>query len=170
MAGVSLLLDCPVPAAVVSNARSSRLGEPIVTLITYVIDWLRRLGLQFSTDLPRVATYTRELPVSLTRMYENAIDGEHLPWLHRDSFSSLEILDSGPWSGELTLESDGTFTYTPPAAYTGPDSFAYTITDGNGDSDANRFANAYRHIGRFHQHSAAHRQRRACIHEAGHQL
>jgi nitrite reductase/ring-hydroxylating ferredoxin subunit len=30
-------------------------------------------------------------------MYENAIDGEHLPWLHRDSFSSLEILDRGSW-------------------------------------------------------------------------
>ena len=30
-------------------------------------------------------------------MYENAIDGEHLPWLHRTSFSHLEIIDKGSW-------------------------------------------------------------------------
>ena len=47
--------------------------------------------------MPHVATYTRELPISLTRMYENAIDGEHLPWLHNTSFSHLKILDSGYW-------------------------------------------------------------------------
>jgi nitrite reductase/ring-hydroxylating ferredoxin subunit len=50
-----------------------------------------------STSLPHIASYTRELPISLTRMYENAIDGEHLPWLHSESFSHLEILDQGDW-------------------------------------------------------------------------
>ncbi len=30
-------------------------------------------------------------------MYENAIDGEHLPWLHSTSFARLEILDKGDW-------------------------------------------------------------------------
>jgi nitrite reductase/ring-hydroxylating ferredoxin subunit len=50
-----------------------------------------------SLSLPHVASYTRELPISLTRMYENAIDGEHLPWLHRTSFSHLEIIDKGNW-------------------------------------------------------------------------
>ena len=50
-----------------------------------------------SLSLPHVASYTRELPISLTRMYENAIDGEHLPWLHRTSFSHLEIIDKGSW-------------------------------------------------------------------------
>lgn len=50
-----------------------------------------------STSLPHVVSYTRELPVSLTRMYENAIDGEHLPWLHSTSFSHLEIIDKGDW-------------------------------------------------------------------------
>ncbi len=68
-----------------------------MTLLTFLVDWLRRLSLQFSNSLPRVATYTRELPVSLVRMYENAIDGEHLPWLHKDSFASLTILDKGAW-------------------------------------------------------------------------
>ena len=68
-----------------------------MTLLTYLIDWVRRLLPSFSQTVPHIATYTRELPVSLTRMYENAIDGEHLPWLHSSSFSHLEILEQGNW-------------------------------------------------------------------------
>lgn len=68
-----------------------------MTPLTYLVDWLRRLGIQFSNTLPHVATYTRELPVSLVRMYENAIDGEHLPWLHKDSFAALDIIEKGSW-------------------------------------------------------------------------
>ena len=68
-----------------------------MTLLTFLVDWFRRLGIQFSNNLPHVATYTRELPVSLVRMYENAIDGEHLPWLHKDSFAALTITEKGDW-------------------------------------------------------------------------
>jgi len=68
-----------------------------VTPLTFLVDWLRRLGIQFSNSLPHVATYTRELPVSLVRMYENAIDGEHLPWLHKDTFAALTIIEKGAW-------------------------------------------------------------------------
>ena len=35
----------------------------------------------------------------------------------------------------ISVGSGGAFTYTPPASLTGSDSFAYTITDNNGDSD-----------------------------------
>ena len=68
-----------------------------MTLLTYLIDWARRLTPSFNLALPHVATYTRELPVSMARMYENAIDAEHLPWLHRSSFSHLEIMQQGSW-------------------------------------------------------------------------
>ena len=47
--------------------------------------------------VPHVGTYRRELPVSLERLYENAIDWEHLPYLHRSSFSRIERIDSGDW-------------------------------------------------------------------------
>lgn len=47
--------------------------------------------------VPHVGTYTRSLPVSLQRLYENALDWEHLPWLHRSSFFSIERHDSGDW-------------------------------------------------------------------------
>jgi nitrite reductase/ring-hydroxylating ferredoxin subunit len=47
--------------------------------------------------VPHVGTYRRELPVSLERLYENAIDWEHLPYLHRSSFSRIERIESGDW-------------------------------------------------------------------------
>lgn len=47
--------------------------------------------------LPHVATYRRELPVSLERLYENAIDWEHLPYLHRSSFSKIDCDDAAEW-------------------------------------------------------------------------
>ena len=50
-----------------------------------------------SSQLPHVGTYRRVLPVSLVRMYENALDWEHLPHVHESSFKSIECLDAGPW-------------------------------------------------------------------------
>jgi len=47
--------------------------------------------------VPYVVTYRRELPVSLERLYENAIDWEHLPYLHRSSFSKIDCADAGEW-------------------------------------------------------------------------
>lgn len=80
-----------------------------MTIITYIIDLIRRSLFSFSNQPCHVATYTRELPISIERMYENAIDGEHLPHLHRDSFSELHILESGDWgwraTGNLTPKS-----------------------------------------------------------------
>src|SRR5438552_19143634 len=49
------------------------------------------------TTLPLVATYRRELPVTIERVYENAIDWEHLPYLHRTSFSRIDCIEAGPW-------------------------------------------------------------------------
>jgi nitrite reductase/ring-hydroxylating ferredoxin subunit len=47
--------------------------------------------------VPHAGTYRRELPVTLERLYENAIDWEHLPYLHRSSFSRIECIDAGDW-------------------------------------------------------------------------
>jgi alpha-tubulin suppressor-like RCC1 family protein len=40
------------------------------------------------------------------------------------------ILVSGPGNGTLTLNADGSFTYTPAANYAGTDSFTYKVNDG----------------------------------------
>jgi VCBS repeat-containing protein len=45
------------------------------------------------------------------------------------------VLVSGPAHGSLTLNADGSFTYTPDANYNGADSFSYTATDGSADSN-----------------------------------
>ena len=47
-----------------------------------------------SPPLTRVAVYRRTIAASLERVRENVHDWEHLPWLHRESFSSI---DSGAW-------------------------------------------------------------------------
>src|SRR4030095_14819285 len=36
--------------------------------------------------------------------------------------------------GSVTVNGDGTYTYTPAANYNGSDSFTYTVSDGNGGS------------------------------------
>jgi VCBS repeat-containing protein len=38
-----------------------------------------------------------------------------------------------PGHGTVTVNTDGSFIYTPTANYNGPDSFTYTLTDNNGD-------------------------------------
>src|SRR5205814_5784119 len=44
------------------------------------------------------------------------------------------VLVSSPAHGALTLNSDGSFSYTPAADYNGSDSFTYKANDGNLDS------------------------------------
>jgi nitrite reductase/ring-hydroxylating ferredoxin subunit len=47
--------------------------------------------------VPHAGTWRRELPVSVERLYENAIDWEHLPFVHRSSFARVECIEAGAW-------------------------------------------------------------------------
>ncbi|MGD7651632.1 MAG: Ig-like domain-containing protein, partial [Verrucomicrobiales bacterium] len=49
-----------------------------------------------------------------------------------DTLTAIEV--SAPANGTLVLNSDGSFTYTPDAAFTGTDSFTYKANDGAVDS------------------------------------
>jgi uncharacterized repeat protein (TIGR01451 family) len=51
-----------------------------------------------------------------------------------DGDTLTATLLSGPSNGSLTLNANGSFSYTPNADYYGPDSFTYTISDGHGGS------------------------------------
>jgi len=55
--------------------------------------------------LTLVATYYRTIHASLERIWENALDWEHLPWLHRKSFVAIQLLDQIPkgWRARVTL-------------------------------------------------------------------
>jgi nitrite reductase/ring-hydroxylating ferredoxin subunit len=57
--------------------------------------------------IPHVGTYRRVLPVSLERMYENALDWEHLPYVHASSFSAIRCLDAGAWGWRAELTGAG---------------------------------------------------------------
>ena len=41
----------------------------------------------------------------------------------------------GPTHGTLTLNANGSFTYTPVSNYNGSDSFTYKVNDGHADSN-----------------------------------
>ena len=55
--------------------------------------------------LTNVGTYRRALGGSLERLLENALDWEHLPWLHSSSFSSIECYDAGRWGWQANVGS-----------------------------------------------------------------
>ena len=50
-----------------------------------------------------------------------------------DSLTAVKVTD--PAHGSVTLNDDGSFTYTPNANYSGPDSFTYKANDGTADSN-----------------------------------
>lgn len=61
-----------------------------------------------ASALPHVGTYRRVLPVSLERMYENALDWEHLPHLHDSSFGSIDCEEAGSWGWRArTTDAEG---------------------------------------------------------------
>ena len=55
--------------------------------------------------LDHVGSYLRRLPVSLDRVYENTLDWQHLPYLHRSSFRSIELEAAGAWGWRATVAS-----------------------------------------------------------------
>jgi nitrite reductase/ring-hydroxylating ferredoxin subunit len=56
-------------------------------------------------ELTRVAIYRREVQASLERIWENVLDWEHLPWLHRSSFVGIRLAhrDRDGWRATVTL-------------------------------------------------------------------
>jgi len=56
-----------------------------------VIDHSHTSGLQL------LGNYRRTLPVSMTRMMENALDWEHLPFVHASSFGDIKCISQGKW-------------------------------------------------------------------------
>ena len=58
--------------------------------------------------------------------------------LGNDTDADADTLTAGsastPAHGVVTLNANGSFTYTPTAGYSGPDSFTYVVSDGHGGS------------------------------------
>jgi len=56
-----------------------------------IIDHCRTTGLQL------LGNYRRKLPVSMIRMMENALDWEHLPFVHASTFGDIRCIAQGKW-------------------------------------------------------------------------
>ena len=54
--------------------------------------------------LERAGCYERAVAASLERVWENVLDWEHLPWLHRTSFSGIECREAGDWGWRARVE------------------------------------------------------------------
>ncbi|MFT4677885.1 MAG: nitrite reductase/ring-hydroxylating ferredoxin subunit [Patiriisocius sp.] len=48
-------------------------------------------------NLVRVATYERLIKANISRVWENVLDWEHLPWLHDSSFVYVRLDAAGEW-------------------------------------------------------------------------
>ena len=70
--------------------------------------------------------HDRTLSVSSPGVLSNDTDPEH------DALTA--VLVSGPAHGSLTLNSNGSFSYTPSSGYTGSDGFQYKANDGTSNS------------------------------------
>jgi nitrite reductase/ring-hydroxylating ferredoxin subunit len=57
-----------------------------------------------SAGLTLAAVYEREVPVSLERIWENVLDWEHLPWLHRSSFLAIREVEAGPFGWRACVD------------------------------------------------------------------
>ncbi|MEM9215592.1 MAG: Ig-like domain-containing protein [Cyanobacteria bacterium P01_F01_bin.150] len=55
--------------------------------------------------------------------------------LDADGDALTVAIATAPSNGSVTLNSDGSFTYTPNAGFSGDDTFTYTVVDGNGGTD-----------------------------------
>jgi VCBS repeat-containing protein len=83
-----------------------------------------------------------DLPSTMTDDYSVPVDGSLTidaasGVLANDSDTDGDTLNSTLMTtsnGTLSLQSDGSFTYTPVAAFHGTDSFTYTASDGSGES------------------------------------
>jgi nitrite reductase/ring-hydroxylating ferredoxin subunit len=62
-----------------------------------------------SAGLTLAAAYERDVAASLERIWENVLDWEHLPWLHRDSFLEIREVNAGPggWRACVLLPQPG---------------------------------------------------------------
>src|SRR5207249_4149693 len=81
--------------------------------------------------VPANDTYTTNEDATLTVAAPGVLGND----VDVDSATITAVLVANPTHGTLGLNADGSFTYTPAANYSGPDSFTYKANDGSLDSN-----------------------------------
>jgi nitrite reductase/ring-hydroxylating ferredoxin subunit len=64
---------------------------------------IHRVELGVPVALALAATYTREIPVGVDRIWENVLDWEHLPALHEMYFDHIRLVETGSWGWRVEL-------------------------------------------------------------------
>ena len=75
--------------------------------------------------------YSTDEDTSLVVVAPGVLDGD----TDTEGDALTAVLVAGPTNGSLTLNADGSFTYTPDADFNGSDSFTYVANDGDLDSN-----------------------------------
>ena len=87
----------------------------------------------FDGMIDEVGIYDRALtPAEIAALYSTGIIANDTD-AEGDALSA--VLDTGPANGTVSLNSDGSFTYTPTAGFVGTDTFTYHVNDGGLDSN-----------------------------------
>lgn len=60
-----------------------------------------------------VAVYRRTIRASVVRIWENVLDWEHLPWLHRATFRHVRLLSGhvDGWRAEAAMQPPGSHSF-----------------------------------------------------------
>src|SRR5439155_847410 len=79
-----------------------------------------------------VAVATNEDTVATGNVLASVTDPDNTDGIVGNEDTLTAVLDAGPTNGSLTLNANGSFTYTPNANYFGSDSFTYHAIDSRG--------------------------------------
>jgi hypothetical protein len=125
--GVQLALSQTPPAPVtITISESIKVGNGVRVLPPAMISINEVIKI---TDAPALTGALKALDDSYSTVQDTSLTVAAPGVLGNDTGASgialTAVLVSGPSHGMLQLNADGSFTYTPNAGYTGPDSFTY---------------------------------------------
>jgi len=124
---------CPLTLDGLSSAQLTFNGPGEFYVYIYYVDG-SHVTIEHQLDvvftLPVVADATDD---SYTTLVNNSLSDNVLT---NDSGTNISVTsNTNPTHGSVTFQTNGNFTYTPDPGYTGNDSFDYTITDEDGNTD-----------------------------------
>jgi VCBS repeat-containing protein len=130
----TFVADSAVTTLTLSDASSGVTPASDAIFSDLLVDNVHVTGDSGSPNTPPVAvadSYSTNqdtaLVIAASGVLANDTDAESTPL--------TAALDAGPTNGTVTLNPNGSFTYTPTSGYTGSDSFTYHANDGLADSN-----------------------------------
>ncbi|ANS87356.1 Non-specific serine/threonine protein kinase [Vibrio scophthalmi] len=137
-----------IGSSLIDSGTVERIGDATIAETEFATQGLEQLGLSRTQSLTLIEQFNVFDPelVSITGQLlgDNVafITAEDTPLSGRLFASDLNnqdqltfIQSASPANGEVIVNTDGTWSYTPDENYDGPDRFEVTVSDGNGGTD-----------------------------------